>query len=24
VARTQFWNAWEWGWEQNGAKSIRD
>jgi peptide/nickel transport system substrate-binding protein len=24
VARTQFWNAWEWGWEQNGAVSIRD
>jgi len=23
VARTQFWNAWEWGWEQNDAVSIR-
>jgi peptide/nickel transport system substrate-binding protein len=23
AARTQFWNAWEWGWEQNGAVSVR-
>lgn len=23
VARTPFWNPWEWGWEQNGAKSVR-
>ncbi|MBC7220789.1 peptide ABC transporter substrate-binding protein [Candidatus Bipolaricaulota bacterium] len=23
VARTQFWNPWEWGWEQNGARSVR-
>jgi len=23
AARTQFWNAWEWGWEQNGATAIR-
>jgi len=23
AARTQFWNAWEWGWEQNGAVAVR-
>jgi len=23
AARTQFWNPWEWGWEQNGAIAIR-
>ena len=23
AARTQFWNAWEWGWEQNGAVAAR-
>jgi len=23
AARTQFWNAWEWGWEQNGAEAVR-
>ncbi len=23
VAATPFWNAWEWGWEQNGAKQVR-
>jgi len=23
AARTQFWNAWEWGWEQNGAMAVR-
>ncbi|MFQ5794562.1 MAG: peptide ABC transporter substrate-binding protein [Candidatus Bipolaricaulia bacterium] len=23
VARTQFWNAWEWGWAQNGAVAVR-
>lgn len=23
VARTQNWNPWEWGWEQNGAKAVR-
>ena len=23
AARSQFWNAWEWGWEQNGAVAVR-
>ena len=23
VARGQFWNAWEWGWAQNGAVAVR-
>jgi peptide/nickel transport system substrate-binding protein len=23
LTRTPFWNAWEWGWEQNGAKEVR-
>jgi len=23
AARTQFWNPWEWGWEQNGAVAVR-
>jgi len=23
VARGQFWNAWEWGWQQNGAVAVR-
>ncbi len=23
AARTQFWNPWEWGWEQNGAIAVR-
>ncbi len=23
LVRTQFWNAWEWGWEQNGAVEAR-
>jgi len=23
AARCQFWNAWEWGWEQNGAVAVR-
>jgi len=23
AARTQFWNAWEWGWAQNGAVAVR-
>jgi peptide/nickel transport system substrate-binding protein len=23
AARTQFWNPWEWGWEQNGAIEVR-
>lgn len=23
AARTQFWNAWEWGWAQNGAQEVR-
>lgn len=23
AARTQFWNPWEWGWEQNGAVAMR-
>jgi ABC-type transport system substrate-binding protein len=23
AARTQFWNAWEWGWAQNGATAVR-
>jgi len=23
AARSQFWNPWEWGWEQNGAVAVR-
>jgi len=23
LTRTPMWNAWEWGWEQNGAKKVR-
>jgi len=23
AARSQFWNAWEWGWQQNGAVAAR-